>query len=70
MSNSNTNASGKKYINPEQIQKIIDENVNLSKESTDKHTQFVDNNITMADSWIGQSGDGFLYQKRQTYCSL
>ena len=61
MSNSNNTTSGQKYMNSDYIQKVIDENESLSVDSTEKHKQFIDNNITMADNWMGQSGDGFLY---------
>ena len=34
---------------------------NLSVDSQKQHTQFVENDVTMADHWLGVSGDSFLF---------
>ena len=33
----------------------------LSSDAKKQHTQFVDNDVTMADHWLGVSGDYFLF---------
>ncbi len=55
------NTVEQKYLNATKVNEIQTDNVRLSAESLKQHKQFVENNITMANSWIGASGDGFLF---------
>lgn len=58
MDNSNVE---RKYLNIPKIDILQTENLNLSKASEKTVQQFIDNNITMANNWIGEAGDGFLF---------
>jgi hypothetical protein len=50
-----------RYISENAVDKDREDAIVLSKESKEQHTQFVDNNITMANRWLGESGDEFLF---------
>ena len=51
----------KRFVSIPKVNEIKAENVELSKESEKQIEQFVDNNVTMANNWIGAAGDGFLF---------
>ena len=52
---------GKIYIGVEEVKSVQEDNIELSKSSLRTHEQFVANSITMANSWLGASGDAFLF---------
>lgn len=51
----------KKFVNVPKVDELKTDNITLSDESSKKVEQFIDNNITMANNWIGAAGDGFLF---------
>lgn len=49
------------YICSDDVKSVQESELALSDDSTEAHGQFVNNSITMANSWLGASGDAFLY---------
>ena len=49
------------YLNLPEFKKDRVDNIQLHDQSKVQHTQFVKNNITMANNWLGSSGDDFLF---------
>lgn len=49
------------FLYTDKVGLVEREYVELSKDATAQHDLFVSNNITMANNWIGVSGDSFLF---------
>ncbi len=50
-----------KYLITEKIQDVQFSYEGLSEDGVAQHKQYVDNTITMANHWLGKSGDYFLF---------
>ena len=60
----------KKYLDLTKADWVRTENIVLSEDSTVQINQFVGNNITMANNWLGASGDAFLFSANTISCFL
>lgn len=49
------------YITSSDVKTVKESEIALSDDSSKAQEQFVKNSITMANSWLGASGDAFLF---------
>lgn len=61
MDESNIKTAEKRFINGDHVSAVKAANGDLQGESEKQHEQFINNNITMANNWIGVAGDSFMY---------
>lgn len=61
MDNSNTNDAREKYVCVRNVRVVQEARIGLNADAKKQHNQFVENNITMANNWIGVAGDSFLF---------
>lgn len=57
----NTNDAREKYVCVRNVRVVQEARIELNAEAQKQHNQFVANNITMANNWLGVAGDSFLY---------
>ena len=50
-----------RYLNQPEVKQVNNSYEDLKKRSKDQHDVFVENNIVMADRWLGASGDHFVF---------
>lgn len=55
------NTTAEIYVNVPQAEIVQNDYENMSAQGVSQHEQLVENNITMANNWIGIAGDYFLF---------
>lgn len=61
MDESNSKEVGKKFLEFGRVKELEETSGTLGTDAKTQLDQFIENNVTMANNWIGASGDSFLY---------